>query len=118
MHRHHARNCIYIEGKACKIAKKGNAHKIKEQLSHYQQLNFPKKFGLYECNVIAFDLKNKNEKLIMDEWWDELVRSGSMRDQLSLPFVIWKMGYDFSDIGSLGNNVYKNELFAIKEHKK
>ena len=40
--------------------------------------------------------------------------SGSGRDQLALPYIIWKLGYHMSDIGSLGNNLFLNPKFRIE----
>ena len=33
----------------------------------------------------------------MEEWWDEYIKF-SKRDQLSLPYVMWKNGYSFNDV--------------------
>lgn len=117
LHRHRSRDSVYNEIKACKILKKGNLKKLKEQNLYYKRDGFPANFGLYECNVIAIDLHNKNAKKIMDAWWKEFLRSESMRDQIALPYAVWKLGYKFDDIGSLGDNVYRNPLVKILDHR-
>lgn len=117
-HRHRARNCIYEEGKACVLMKKGNKQKIKEQLKKYKNIGFPKEFGLLEANVIVSDLHNKNSIKILNDWYDEFITSSSNRDQLSLPYVIWKNDLKISDIGNLGYNVRKNYYLQVKEHIK
>ena len=38
-----------------------------------------------------------------------------MRDQIALPYVMWKNGYSFEDVGLLGDNVFKNPVFSIHE---
>jgi len=118
IHRHRARNCIYNEIEVCKIVKKGNYKKLKAQTDRYMNEGFPKKFGLYECNVIVSDLKNKEGEKILNNWWEEFKTSEAYRDQIALPYVVWKSGFDFEDIGSLGNNVYKNPKFRIITHKR
>lgn len=118
LHRHRARNCIYNEIEVCKIIKKGNYREMKAQTDRYKEEGFPKEFGLYECNVIVSDLKNKESEKILNSWWEEFEKSKSYRDQIVLPYVVWKNGFDFNDIGSLGNNVYKNPKFRIISHRK
>ena len=118
IHRHRQRNCSYKEVEVCKIVKKGNYDKMKEQLQRYKEEGFPENFGLYEASVIASDLKNEKATNILDLWWNEFKCSESYRDQISLPYIVWKNKYDFNDIGSLGNNVYKNPKFRIEKHKK
>ena len=34
----------------------------------------------------------------MDEWWEQ-IEMYSRRDQLSLPYVIWKNGFEYQDVG-------------------
>ncbi len=116
MHSHYYRDCIYNEAIACKIAKRGNIEAIKKQMIRYRQEGFPEHFGMVEATVIIVDLKNDIAKKIMTEWWDELLKSGSERDQISIPYVLWKNGYKISDIGCLGNDVRKNPKFRAKIH--
>ena len=120
MHQHPSRNCAYVEAKACEIYHRGNVDKIKQQMKKYEKEGFPQNFGLCEATIIICDLKNPIAKKIMSDWYDEFCRSESERDQLALPYVIWKNGYKISDIGDLGNNLLFNPLFRIKnlgEHK-
>ena len=116
LHRHRFRNCIYNEIEVCRLIKKGNYNKMKKQADRYESEGFPKNFGLYECNVIATDLNNDKSKKITDAWWEEFVNSESFRDQIALPYVVWKNNYRFDDIGSLGNNVYRNAKIRLKSH--
>ncbi len=116
-HRHQRRDSVYKEIKACKILKKGNARKLNEQGARYKKEGFPREFGLYECNVIATDLHSKSAEKILNAWWEEFLKSESMRDQIALPYVVWKLGYEFNDVGSLGDNVYKNPLVRVTLHK-
>lgn len=116
-HRHQFRNCIYDEIEACRLVKKGNYKKMKIQTEMYKSEGFPEKFGLYECGVIVTDLKNNVSLKILDEWWKEFIKSEMRRDQISLPYIVWENGYKFEDIGSLGNNLYKNPKFEVIKHE-
>ena len=117
VHRHFARDCIYDEAVACNLLKKGNKESIIRQMQKYKQEGFPSHFGLYEATIIVVDLHNKHAKNVLEYWWKEYLDSQSMRDQLALPYVIWKNGFNFNDIGDLGNNLYKNPKFRIYLHK-
>ncbi len=114
MHLHSQRNCIYQEGKACIIGQRGDPEKIKMQLNKYKEEGFPHNFGLLEATIIVVDLHNDNAKKIMNKWWNEFNASDSKRDQLSLPYIIWKEGFSISDVGCLGNNIFFNPKFRIK----
>lgn len=118
LHRHSMRDDIRKEVYACISQKKGNKQKLLEQLNDYKRDGFPKRFGMLECNVIVVRLDNDKAREILNDWWKEFIRSGSMRDQISLPYVIWKKGYTIDDIGNLGYNVYRNPKLRKMEHKK
>lgn len=117
LHRHRQRESVFFEAEVCKLLGKGNAQKINDQMSRYRIEKFPDNFGLYEATVIATDLSNNIAAKLFDAWWEELIRSKSGRDQLSLPYVIWKNGYAYEDVGNLGNNLYDNRIFQIVTHK-
>lgn len=117
MHIHGKRDCCYDEAQVCLLYHRGNPQKIKQQMQMYQDEQFPKHFGLNEANVIVSDLKNNQSVTLLDKWWQELVRSESLRDQLAWPFVLWKNGLNIEDIGCLGVNVYFNPKLEIQKHQ-
>lgn len=50
----------------------------------------------------------------MEEWWNEMEKY-SKRDQLSLPYIIWKNGYSFEDVGIIdGEGKYWQRAQAHK----
>lgn len=116
MHEHPARKCIYAEGEACISLAKGNAEKIRAQLNKYREEGFPANFGMCEATVIVTDLRNQIAKKIFNDWWNEYRTSGSYRDQISFPYIVWKNGYGMDDIGDLGTNKNLNPYFRINEH--
>jgi len=118
-HAHSQRKCIYKEIKACKILKKGNYKKMKMQIDRYRKEEFPTDYGMLECNVIVSDLKNLNAIKILNDWWMEYVKSGSLRDQLALPYILWKYDVPVDELTGLGPNVFRNPIIRInKNHKK
>ena len=113
MHKHPARKCAYVEAQVCIASKRGNADAIKKQMERYRKEGFPENFGFCEATVIATDLRNPNAKQIMECWWNEFCNTGSGRDQLSFPYVLWKNGFSINDVGLLGNNILFNPKFRI-----
>ena len=117
-HKHHARQCIYDELERCKLVKKGNIEKIEKQLQKYKADGMPKQYGLLECNVIATDLKNTKAKMILESWWNEFITSEGKRDQIALPYILWKYKISVDDVGTLGTNVIENPKLRVLKHNK
>lgn len=116
MHLHVERDCIYKEGLICQLFRKGNYKKINAQLENYKREGFPEEYGMCECTIIISDINNEYAKSILENWWKEYLYSLSGRDQLALPYVLWKNNIKIQDIGTLGNNLYKNPKFRVYTH--
>lgn len=116
IHRHYLRNCIYEESKVCALLRKGNVKNLKEQVKKYKQEGLPNNYGLLECGIIISDLKNPKSEEILNKWWEEFIQSKSNRDQIALPYVIWKNGNSIEDVGNLGDNLYLNSKFRVEGH--
>lgn len=116
LHKHSARNCIYQEAKLCKLLKKGNLDNISRLLQKFRIDGFPEEFGLFECNVIVVDLKNKKSKEFLEEWWRYFVKYDCKRDQFFPPYILWKNHMKIDDIGYLGENAYLNSKLFYRPH--
>lgn len=111
IHRHSKRNCVYDEAEACIRKKKDNTKTITDQINKYRLHGFPPNFGLFECGVIY--RKNTIPVRRICEQWEVEITLNSRRDQLSLPYILWAMGFrDQSKprIYSLGNNYRKTKI--------
>jgi hypothetical protein len=117
MHLHDQRDCVYNESFICKLYNRGVPKAIDRQMERYRHEKFPEHFGMVEASIVIVDLNNENAKKIMQDWWNEFLNSGSGRDQLSIPYVLWKNGFDISDVGCLGNNRRRNFKFRTKQHR-
>lgn len=116
-HKHRYRDCIYEEIKCCHLLKKGNYKNLENQKDKYQKNSFPNHFGILECGNFVVDLKNSKAKEILDEWWIEFYKSASLRDQIALPYVLWKKQIDISKLYGLGNNMYKDlKIRVFSDH--
>ena len=70
---------------------------------------------MLEATII---IRKHNEDLcvsLMRSWWDEFI-NGVQRDQISLPYVLWKNKFSMSDLYLLGDNEYANPRFFIDNH--
>lgn len=117
LHQHVSRDCIYDEVQSCKYVKKGNIKKLEEQVARYHKEQFPAHYGLLEATVILTDLHHAVALEIQDKWWQEFINSESRRDQISLPYVLWKNGIKLSDISTLGCPIQQNPKFRKFDHK-
>lgn len=116
IHSHGLRNCVYNEASAAKIFKKSSPSTIKAYMERLTENNFPKQYGLLECNVILRSHHNEICKHIMQQWWAEFEKY-IKRDQLSLPFILFKNNIAIEEVALLGDNIYKNPSFRIVPHK-
>ena len=115
MFNHPSRGCIYDEGKACEILKKSNKKATRKQLDRYENNGMPKKYGMFECNVIVRK-KCGNCNKIMEDWWIEYLSSESKRDQLSFPYILWKNEFLIGDVGCLGECMSNSSMFRRNMH--
>lgn len=94
--RHPDRRCIYEEAKACMEFGKGSRKEILAQINAYRKAGYPANRGLISTRCVI--RRNCDEINWLNEaWWRE-IRERSERDQISLPFLLWKMGIDYSHI--------------------
>jgi len=89
---HDYRRCAYDEGKICVMQNRVSKLAVDRQLEHYRSQGFPTQNGLYHT---GFMIRKHTKKLkeLMNSWWAE-VREYSHRDQISLPYVLWKHKFD------------------------
>jgi hypothetical protein len=118
MHRHFMRDCLYNEADSCIRTRRGNVKPLLKQIKRYKDEGFPKHFGLFECGLIITSIHNKTSKSILSSWWKEFYDSGSMRDQISLPYTLWKHNLSSNDIDTFGVPLYKNPKIMLRFRKR
>lgn len=65
-------------------------YELEKQVDRYFKSGFPTGFGI-NGNGIMVRKNTDNIRRLMLEWWKEIT-IWSVRDQLSLPFCVWKLG--------------------------
>lgn len=109
-------DCICTEARYMIFQGRLPSDGAKIQLSDYQQAGFPEHFGMREFSIIYRDHRSKECYEMMKEWWEH-VNKYTMRDQLSLPFILWKNGKTIDYIKCLGENWRWNPRFRKTDHK-
>lgn len=112
---HPLRNSIYTELEACISRKKDDPELLARQIEHYRKGGMPDNFGLIETNMIVRRHGDDKCKQLMEAWWTEMTK-WSKRDQLSLPYVIWKLGYTMNDFGFIGTEIRNNPSVQVVLH--
>jgi O-antigen biosynthesis protein len=106
--RHTQRACLYAEADACRELKKPGLSGLDAQLAAYRDAGMPENFGLWEttafvCHPAAYGL--------LAAWWSQ-VDQYSSRDQVSLPYVIWRLKAA-DRITDLSGSVHANDYFTL-----
>lgn len=89
--RHPYRTCITEEANVVKANNMDTSEKIDPQVGRYIDEEFPLHHALYAgCILVRKHIPEVRR--FCDLWWKE-IENGSHRDQISLPYVIWKTGF-------------------------
>lgn len=93
---HPSRDCIYEEADAIVRYGKDKMKNMEEQMKLYRADGYPNHAGLCETNIM---LRKHNPEVnkLMDMWADWL-RKYSHRDQMSLNYCMWKLGFKYTRI--------------------
>lgn len=89
--KHPDRKCLYQEATFC-LGKsgKGNRAALRRQANAYLKEGMGRRWGLAETKCII--RRHTSEVNALNEaWWKE-ISTYSLRDQISLPYVCWKLG--------------------------
>lgn len=109
---HPLRDCAYVEGAVVSGLKMDDDEWILPQLDRYRAEGFPEHWGLY-CGSVILRRHNDRVRAFSKAWFDEVV-AGSFRDQLSLPYILWKHKVKFAV--AEGVDWTDNELFGLSAH--
>ena len=94
---HFTRNCSYEEARVCIEEKKDLAEYLEPQIEKYRTAKFPEHHGLMNTSVLIRNHQSKKVSQVMQAWWDE-IDAHSVRDQVSLGYVLWKNGITTPEI--------------------
>ena len=88
--KHPDRTCTYHEMQAVAQWGMDDNVNVQNQYNYYKGVGMPTEFGLFEMSTFI----KKNCPIInqFDLMWYEQINKFTSRDQISLPFVLWKLG--------------------------
>lgn len=112
--KHPWRRCLYEEhGHAIKRVSAPFKPLMNEQVIDYRNQGMPMNFGLGECGML---IRRNNDVVneFNERWWAEICRYTS-RDQMSFPYVLWKMK-DRIKINFIDGNVRDHNFFKYIIH--
>lgn len=112
---HPERDCIYDEIEACIKLGKDDTDILNTYGDFIKSKGMPRRYGLNANGIIY---RKHNEELVkdlMESWWREYIKSNSLRDQLSWPYVLWTKKYKPDTISM---NVFDKteELVRLRPH--
>ena len=97
--KHWFRDCIYQEYEAFKTEQPERYVGCLDQVDSYRNSGFPEHAGLFATTSILRSIKDKNVKLLDENWYMEESRwvlfSGKSSDQISLAYTVYSL--DFYD---------------------
>lgn len=114
---HAHRNSIYREAEACLILKKARQADIEKWVNFLKKERMPENYGLIQCSVIARDHSSTIMKNVMREWWKLFLSVDAKRDQLLLPYVLFKSNIKVEEVCTLGGNVWSYPGLETVGHK-
>lgn len=109
---HPARSCLYEEADAVLSKPTVDAELVRRQVARYRLDGYPAANGL-TANGIVVRRHTSDMRELGFRWWAEMTRWWTMRDQLSLQYVMWQMGIPYT---VLPGDVFDNEFASVGKH--
>lgn len=88
------RDCLFQEAAYCQDWAKYSGEPIRDQTAHYRAEGMPEGFGLWACGAIVW--RNREAAREFGRAWYAENRRWSIQDQVSFPFLLWKLQPDFA----------------------
>lgn len=105
------RDCLFQEAAYCQDWPQNRKMPLREQTAHYRAEGMPEHFGLYACAILAW--RKTEETVAFGTAWFEENRRWSTRDQVSFPYLLWKMSPRFATFPA---HQFKNPYVRYQNH--
>lgn len=113
--KHPWRSCAYAEIDECVKRGKITADEGEKMRSHLMLAGFPRDFGLWACGMVARRVHANALQIFAAPLWWELVQ-GVPRDQIWLPFVLWRLQHSLKRIHTIDADIYRSKWFTFRRH--
>jgi hypothetical protein len=114
--RHNKRDDLLDEADVSVKREKYDGQPIREQVAYYCAQGFPPGHGLWLGGVIARDSENQQIRQLNEMWMEENLR-WTYQNQISLAYLLWRLGIEPGVIPLKGNRLRDNDLFRIEHHR-
>jgi hypothetical protein len=113
--RHPVRDNLLDEAEVSLAMEKYHGQPIREQVEHYRAEGLDPHVGLWMTGLLVRDNANERTRRADEMWMEENLR-WTLQDQISLPYVFWKLGVEPDEIPLTGNPG-NNDLFVVGRHR-
>lgn len=110
--RHPDRDSVFDEVPASLEMRKYKGLPLREQVEHYRAQGYDGNNGLYAAGILVRDSANERIRRLGRLWMEENIR-WSYQDQLSLPYLLWRLGLS---PGIIPYYLWDNPLFRVLSH--
>jgi hypothetical protein len=109
--RHPDRETVAAEARVCLQKRLASPSVLNSQVGRYAREGFTDNVGLFATGIV---LRRMTPKIceLGEAWWSEVL--SSERDQLSLPYLIWKLRIP---VKIIPGNIYEQRLFRHHRHR-
>jgi len=115
--KHPDRGCLYDEAAFCAKVGKDSKKTLDRQTERYRADGMPARWGLPETRVVV-RRDTEAVRRMGEAWWKEMREGGSIRDQVSLPYVCWKQGITWDHLPGRCWPRNDSEYFWYRKHAK
>jgi hypothetical protein len=105
------RDCLFQEAAYCQDWPQNREMPLREQTAHYRSEGMPERFGLWACGALGW--RQTPEAVAFGQAWIAENRRWSTRDQVSFPYLLWKMPVRF---GTFPAHQFDNDMLAFRPH--
>lgn len=113
--KHPWRTCAYAEIDECVAKKKITADEGQKARSHMMLAGFPRDYGLWACGMLVRRVHANSLQIFAAPLWWELVQQVP-RDQIWLPFVLWRLNEAKRRIHTIDADIYNNKWLTFRRH--
>lgn len=107
------RDCLYQEAAYCESWGKYSQWPIRAQVESYRAEGMPEHFGLWCASVIG--MRFTPQACEFGAAWLEEQHRWSIQDQVSLPYLLWKLD---KSIATWNAHEFNNDLITFHPHKR
>lgn len=104
----------YMEALSQTLCSRITRDEANSTINNFALAGLPRRCGCVEGGVVIVDNRNRKAKDILDSWFKEYMKGEAKRDQLYLPYVLYKKQIDIRDLNTIHDNLRYNGYFRME----